>query len=624
MSIRLGKYRSYYLLQRAKFRKALAKDSANPEDLFRQKKELEVMDASVRNAEVSTYRLLDGAEGDYPGAGVFRWHRNIRAEVYKLYWASQMDPDAYVRKMEEYARYWRRIANNHLRIIAFTDPGDGYRYVHRPNKLTIAVIASIEQELQHWFQLNYDYDRLARSIGPAHGLWSLLEERRDLKVALRLAQTLPADVEKYHVGIDRPAWVEVTSFAVGFIPFIGNAIAAYEAYEGRDIFGYKLTDTERAIIGASVLLPFAGRFVKSGKTLYTANRMKKLYGRDASNWVIAQSRGEALSSLPDLMRKLDDTESLIKSGRKVGQELAQELDPLFKKIANDVPLQSSIPGNVDTLTQGLFLKLRSKYSFLDDLDLLSLQRMVDKGPHAHHIKGQLLEELLENRVTKFMANPMGRELLGLPTEIKGFKALNQKLEFFPGHLIRDADGRQITDGVIGFKDKDGVLNLLAVFEAKAGKAASRGLTSKSTSMAKMSKADRHELRMVAREYRLELQEAAVKQGNPFNLTLEQVERKIVKSERGGQIRTDVERLSEGANNVPVDILINGNTQAVRMSTGRTKFFGVLPSNVDGKNIEKTIKDLGYNFEAMPLEITAQRLTVFAKRLAKEISDASTP
>ena len=130
--------------------------------------------------------------------------------------------------------------------------------------------------------------------------------------------------------------------------------------------------------------------------------------------------------------------------------------------------------------------------------------------------------------------------------------------------------------------------------------------------------------MVAKEYLVELQEEAVKKGSPFNLTLEQVERKIVKSERGGQIRTDVERLAEGANNVAVDILINGNTQAVRISTVRTKFFGVLPSNVDGKNIEKTIKDLGYNFEAMPLDITAQRLTVFAKRLAKEISDATTP
>ncbi len=624
MSIRLGKYRSYYLLQRADFRKEFAKGSAQPADLFRQKKVLEHMEANIHNKKIPAFELLDGSEGGNPGDGVELWHEIIRAEIDKMYWASRLDSDAYFDTLEAYLKYWTRIGSTHLRIKAFTDPSDGYRYVHRPNKLTKAVIASIEKELMAWIIANYDYDRHARSRGPEYGLWSLLEERRDLKTGLRLAQVLPADVERFHVGIDRPAWVEVTSFAVGFIPFVGNAVAAYEAYAGRDIFGYKLTDTERAIIGASVLLPFAGRFVKTGKSLYTADRMKKLYGRDAADWVIAQSRGEALASLPILARKLDDTESLIRSGRKVGQELAQELDPLFKKLADDVPLQSSVPTNVDPLTQNLFLKLSNKYGFLDDLDLLSLQRMVDKGPHVNHIKGQLLEELLESRVAKFMADPMGRELLGLPKEIRGFKALDQKLEFIPGHLIRDADGRQITDGVIGFKDKDGVLNLLAVFEAKAGKGASRGLTSKSTSMKKMSKADRHELRMVAKEYLVELREEAEKKGNPFNLSLEQVERKIVKSERGGQIRTDVERLSEGANNVPVDILIGNESQAVRISTGRTKFFGVLPSNVSGKNIEKTIKGLGYNFEAMPLDITAQRLTVFAKRLAKEITDAATP
>ncbi len=51
----------------------------------------------------------------------------------------------------------------------------------------------------------------------------------------------------------------------------------------------------------------------------------------------------------------------------------------------------------------------------------------------------------------------------------------KKLEFIPGHLIRDAAGRQITDGILAYRDGESLVIAL-VFEAKAGKSAARELS----------------------------------------------------------------------------------------------------------------------------------------------------
>lgn len=81
------------------------------------------------------------------------------------------------------------------------------------------------------------------------GLHEMLTERPDLVFAFHLAQAEPLESEKFQEEINRPLFVTVTEVAISFIPIIGNAVAAYEAYEGEDIFGYDLDTVDRAVLG---------------------------------------------------------------------------------------------------------------------------------------------------------------------------------------------------------------------------------------------------------------------------------------------------------------------------------------------------------------------------------------
>ncbi len=103
------------------------------------------------------------------------------------------------------------------------------------------------------------------SMSARAGLATMLSERPDIVMLVPLAQNAPLDSEVRNVPVDRPAVVEALSLAIALIAVVGNAVAAYEAYTGEDIFGYSLTDLERGILGASVLLPIAGRLVKGGR-----------------------------------------------------------------------------------------------------------------------------------------------------------------------------------------------------------------------------------------------------------------------------------------------------------------------------------------------------------------------
>ena len=79
--------------------------------------------------------------------------------------------------------------------------------------------------------------------------------------AYLVAQSRP-DVEKYEVPIDIPAWQTTIEVAIGFIPVVGSIVAAGEATFGYDLFGHELSTVDRAILGASVLLPAGGEGVQ--------------------------------------------------------------------------------------------------------------------------------------------------------------------------------------------------------------------------------------------------------------------------------------------------------------------------------------------------------------------------
>lgn len=477
---------------------------------------------------------------------------------------------------------------------------------------------------------------------PAHkGLDRMLtEDRPDLAMALRLASQIPNDIETFVLEEkERPTWMTVVSVAIGFIPIIGNAVATLEAWRGVDIFGNELSDAERAIIGVSVLLPAAARLVKAGKSLYTAERMARLYGEDA-RWSAILGQAELLSDDAARLNHLREAEQAAAKGTKVARTAAEKLQEVFKHLGLDGSGRAVIPFTIDSKLVKAFEEVAARHPKLDGLDALAVQRIVAKAKLdgldalaierivsetwvTDHVKAQILEELLENRIVKLLRDPLGHHALGL-AKVEG------PLYFIPGHLIREEMGNQLTDGMIVRYVKDR-LHAVAVFEAKSSADVAKDLVLRKT---KLSKATKTELLAVARENLGELQERARINGLPQpTTTVDDIvknktkDSRIKNAEFGGQFRSDIETLSEEK------VWINGREVPVELQSGpwTTKWFGVLPSDVDGavlvKSLRKQVtnpKRMAFNVEMMGLDITASELVKAAKFIIKKAADLAKP
>ena len=87
----------------------------------------------------------------------------------------------------------------------------------------------------------------------------------------------------------------------------------------------------------------------------------------------------------------------------------------------------------------------------------------------------------------------------------------------------------------------------------------------------------------------------------------EVEREVALSERGGQVRRDIERLSENADGTLAQIRLGSDLIPVRLSPTRTKFFGVLPRDVNRSLIERELREGGFSFEIIGANISQRDL-----------------
>ena len=485
-------------------------------------------------------------------------------------------------------------------------------YLVQENEEVKRAVQDIVLALAAWVtEHNADEDFLTT---PAYvGVHRMLSERQDLLVALRLAQRLPKDVEVSVIPPEqRPAVLEIVEAAVAMIPVVGTAVAVVEVTAGYDLFGYEIDEVDRCVIGASALLPFAGRFVKGGRALYTAARMERLYGPQAARYSLALAAGERVSAQPQVRTALKRAGQLARAGKKVETVVAQQLMGKLSQMS----LKSGSPGIYISkyLSEALSKLIKSK-SVLAELDELALLRVVQKGPNINLMKGQLLEEFLEARIARWLRDPAGAAALGLKVPPP------QTLEFIPGHMIRDAAGRQLTDGIIGHRE-GGKFVIVAIFEAKAGKSAARELRLASESISSLSAADRAELRAYALDVARSRANQARLNGRPFPKTIDeieesirQVEREIALSEQGGQVRRDIERLAGGDGSTTA-IWLGEDYMPVKISPKHTKVFGVLPTDVRVGNMESQLQGLGFNFEVLGMNVTEKELVDLSTNLTQ--------
>ncbi len=537
-------------------------------------------------------------------SGAALWHRHTQSLAARKFQPDAAHPGRFRRKYQQYLTFAQRtIVSTSAQREYIRDRTHGVMYIVRHNEQVVDLVQTIMSGLMEWARRHKTDDDFF-DLSPEEGLQQMLLEQTQYVAALRVAQQLPPDVTRVAISIERPDHVFVVETAISLIPVVGSVVALYEAYTGRDLFGYELDTIDRTILAGSVLLPAAGRLVKGGKALYTTSRMQRMYGRDAGQWSRALATSERLSADAAGYRAMRQAEGEVRAGRGLSRRLQRQVDNAVQGgFARARSVRSSVP---QTVTEA-FERLSRQHEILEGLDELALARILERAPNEAHMKGQLLEELLENRVAEdFLQSNVGVSAMGLSEAV-------ENLEFIPGHLIRDAFGRQITDGVVARRLGDRLV-LEAIFEAKAGQRAARELSLSSGGRSALSEADRLELRAYARDIYRELQERARLEGTGVNANIEDIERMVVMSERGGQIRRDIERLAADADGNLTNLFIGGVETPVQVSPTRTRMIGVVPKDLRTRNIQDTLEGLDYNFEVWGIDITASDIQSIAREL----------
>ena len=613
MSVNIQAYRTAVTAAETAFRLALGggKESAFGVALPRVTWEIMLTELTTAPNSVLVWERMP-PQPPFGLTGADAWALASRKKAEERISPQYGSPEQQRRKYDEYldlAIEMQRWGQVRRELIVDKQRGKEY-LILGADPLVAKVMQSVSTELMDWFRAQPNTRELI-DLPARVGLARMLSERPHIVALIRIAEKLPLDVEISSVPIDRPAFVEAVELAVGLIPVVGNAVAAYEAWSGEDLFGYRLTEVERGVLAASVLLPVAGRLVKGGRALYTEARLVSMYGRDAAAWSRAVGAGARGGAERQALATVGEAEGLLRvEGKLTGA--------IVKEAADAVPRLTKGGGaklttTVDSAVIDVFRELTQAHPTLKALDEHAVERVLAKGPNADHLKGQVLEELIESRIVPWLSSREGGFALGITVPV------GKKLEFIPGHLVRDSAGRQISDGLLAYRDGQKLV-IAAVFEAKAGKQAARELSLKSGGMSSLTKAERQELRANAKDVWREQRDEALAAGKPYKKSLEDVEKEYALSELGGQVRRDVERLADGAR-----IRVGTETFGVTISPTRTKFFGVLPRDARAATIEKQLKESGFSYEIIGADIKSKDLAAIGEKLkplAEKLADAA--
>ncbi|HEY0639927.1 MAG TPA: pre-toxin TG domain-containing protein [Pseudonocardiaceae bacterium] len=588
-------------VQRAELAAALHRGVETSERIAIMRLTSQIMAEMLRSSPV----LVEGFKAQATAflSAELKWQEACTIMAEKRLRPHQRDLKAYKNKLDEYDALVREHQRK-VRSVYRTMYGDT-KLIIRYNQATIQIVDSINAALLGAATFHASDDDFF-TVPARKALRRLLEEERpDLHAAYRAASELPADIIEIRPDpVDRPFFVDAVEFAIGFIPIVGSVVAAYEAYSGRDLFGYALSDAERAVLAASIILPSAGRLARQGHALYTADRMARMYGHDAARWSYAMAMGERVSADAAAIRTIGSADTTVASGKRLGRTGAHDVALAFDRVGVGQAATRAVPQAVDAKLTGALRTLVTRHPALAGLDELALQRALRKGygktldERAEGVKGQLLEELLENRIVGWLREGTGKRALGL-------EHIDGELRFIPGHLISGFRGSQLTDGVL-VRNVGSQLEIVAVFEAKAGSSSAQKLHVGSS---RQTKADQRELRRYARDVLEELQERARLDGTKVTETVESIMESVIKTEQGGQIRRSLERLSEQG------MWLNSQKVGVTINLARTKWFGVLPRDVSGAATRAALSKQGIkNVDILGIDVLEKDLLDAARTL----------
>ncbi|MFS0913162.1 pre-toxin TG domain-containing protein [Microbacterium sp. 179-I 3D2 NHS] len=469
----------------------------------------------------------------------------------------------------------------------------------------------------------------------------LLEERQDIVLAIAVARDFGLTVRKYEPDVQADTVTEAAVFSVECLPYIGNALTLIQAWTGRDLLCRKLSDVERVLAAATVLVPGAFRIIKAGKAAYTAARLSSMYGRGSWSQFLLLAERLSIANSPKVGAVLREAGLVARAEGKIAAPLTKEVGVAMRTLT-DRKIAPAVTSAAESKVFAALKGVLSARPAIKELDEFSLKRVADaartkSSTNVRMGAGQLLEEFKEVRTVKLLGDLHGAAALGLPDR-------TTRLRYFAGHSLTDSRGAKLTDGMIagliptgqvkrewyGSRSADvirrieGVLDIAAIDEAKAGRASARDLRY----IREATEADLAHLENVVAA-RWERATATAKATGKPAPTIEQI-RAQVKGEYklgevGGQAAKDIERLDQFEDGSLPSIFVGGIEYLARIrGRSKVKIFGVFPKDVKTEGMVRALRKpvaeggVGLDFEALGVNVTTAELDDLTKEAIKAV------
>jgi hypothetical protein len=573
----LGPFRRIFRDTRDSLARELAEGNFRPLDIAIRRFQIAVMELQLRDSPNFVTSFVDDPRTRYSAPEM--WRRHVLGKAEELVMPSKRDPEKFRQKMDDYLQRGHQMI---LRVHAAARYYTNHEVITiRENdaaKATITAIAHALQKSANFHQYDFDFLEVSVDAGVRRLLTS---ERLDLLIALRLATSVPGDVSVMPLPkpAQRPFFVAVIETAISFIPFVGTAVMAYEVSTGQDLFGYKLTDTERGIMAACVFLPMVSRIIKEDRALYSASRMERLYGGTEAQWSRSLAMSERIAAQDKGFIRLKTAQQTLASGGRLSQTAVAEVGDLLEKIAV-AKADQAVPSVLSKRAVDAFDALVAHNPRFAELDANAIERIARLGSESK-LQGQLLEELGYNRFALWLNDPAGKAALGLE-HVAG------RIEYIPGYLIRTPGARlknmkpgQVTmiegmDGLLVVREGGNQYRVVGVVQDKAGQMAARGLTQGNAG--RLTADEMTEVRAYAEDLFRDAQDVAKKNGTPVNTSVDEIIKELTAVRGSGQFASDIERLSS------VRFFFGGEEVTLLFQPKQTKFFAVVPSDVNPSKI----------------------------------------
>jgi hypothetical protein len=263
---------------------------------------------------------------------------------------------------------------------AAVDAYEGKVYIWEDNPEVFKVASMMAEAFSDWLNRQTVTKALITSSVDAT-MADFVKSRPDLLLAFRLVQFLPAaprSYKVYDVPIERSLEAEFVETAISFLPFLGAGVTMWEIYEGHDLFGYRLNDVERAIMAATILVPFAGRFVKGGVAMYSEKRLMTMFGKDLQAWSKTMESSAKVTKEYVVLGPPYRASRILKShlpvGRDGAKEVAQAVTAYVKAPTGLFRVTKTAASKALVLTQRKFPNVAK----LANLDTEAMSRILEK------------------------------------------------------------------------------------------------------------------------------------------------------------------------------------------------------------------------------------------------------